>query len=184
MSEGTRWRSTWCSSESESSWCWDGTQLQGSRDVGLDAFFQAAQGIRENVGRLRVPETSEFTKPPGSYEFCGFSFRKNQERASKFGSILGRDRGLVNNCPAAVGRAPNWTGGTLNSSDVGRISQLKISPHYFLKYVISNSTGNVFGINIDLLSGFRVFAERKCLVVVQSYTLHTYFLEHVLSCVF
>ena len=28
-----------------------------------------------------------FTKPPGSYEFCGFSFRKNQERASKFGSI-------------------------------------------------------------------------------------------------
>ena len=39
-----------------------------------------------------VPEKSEFTKPPGSYEFCGFSFRKNQERASKFGSILGHDR--------------------------------------------------------------------------------------------
>ena len=41
-----------------------------------------------------VPETSEFTKPPGSYEFCGFSFRKNEERASKFGSILGRDTPL------------------------------------------------------------------------------------------
>ena len=40
-----------------------------------------------------VPETSEFTKPP----------RKNQERASKFGLILGHDRGLVNNCSA------DWT---------------------------------------------------------------------------
>ena len=38
------------------------------------------------------------------------------ERASKFGSILGRDRGLVNNCSAAAGRAPNWTGRTLNHS--------------------------------------------------------------------
>ena len=34
----------------------------------------------------------------------------------KFGSILGCDRGLVNNCSAAVGRAPNWTGRALNSS--------------------------------------------------------------------
>ena len=42
-----------------------------------------------------VPETSEFTKPPASYEFYGFSFRKSQERASKFGSILGRDQGLL-----------------------------------------------------------------------------------------
>ena len=58
---------------------------------------------------------SEFTKPPGSCEFCGFSFRKNQERASKFGSILGRGQGLVNNCSAAAGRAPNWTGHTLNN---------------------------------------------------------------------
>ena len=49
------------------------------------------------------PGMSEFTKPPGSYEFCGFSVRKNQERASKFGSILGHDRGLVNNCSAAAG---------------------------------------------------------------------------------
>ena len=63
-----------------------------------------------------VPETSEFTKPPGSYEFCGFSFRKNQERASKFGSILGRDRGLANNCSAAARRAPDWTGHAINSS--------------------------------------------------------------------
>ena len=45
--------------------------------------------------------------------FVVFSYRKNQERASKFGSILGRDRGLVNNCSAAAGRAPNWTGHTL-----------------------------------------------------------------------
>ena len=34
-------------------------------------------------------------------------------------SILGRDRGLVNNCSAAVGRAPNWTGRALNSSYFG-----------------------------------------------------------------
>ena len=59
---------------------------------------------------------SEFTEPPGSYEFRGFSFGRNQERASKFGSILGRDRGLVSNCPAAAGRAPNWTGRALNNS--------------------------------------------------------------------
>ena len=61
-----------------------------------------------------VPETSEFTKPPGSYEFCGFSFGKNQEGASKFGSILGRDRGLVNNFSAAA--EWDWTGRALNSS--------------------------------------------------------------------
>ena len=48
--------------------------------------------------------------------FVAFSFRKNQERASKFGSILGRDRGLINNCSAAAGRAPNWTGRASNSS--------------------------------------------------------------------
>ena len=54
--------------------------------------------------------------PPGSYEFCGSSYRKNQERASKFGSVFGRDRGLVNNCSAAAGRASNWTGHALNSS--------------------------------------------------------------------
>ena len=52
----------------------------------------------------------------GSYEFCGFSYRKNQERASKFGSILGHDWGLVNNRSAAARRAPNWTGHALNSS--------------------------------------------------------------------
>ena len=64
--------------------------------------------------RPRKRRTGEFTKPPGSHEFCGFSFRKTmQERASKFGSILGRDRGLGS---AAAGRAPNWTGGALNSS--------------------------------------------------------------------
>ena len=71
-------------------------------------------------------ETSEFTKPPGSCEFCGFPFRKNQERASKFGSILGRDRGLVNNCSAAAGRAPNWTGRALNSSYC-KVTTVKIS---------------------------------------------------------
>ena len=48
--------------------------------------------------------------------FVAFSFRKNQEGASKFGSILGRHRGLVNSCSAAAGRAPNWTGRTVNSS--------------------------------------------------------------------
>ena len=48
--------------------------------------------------------------------FVSFSFRKNQERAAKFGSILDRDRGLVSNCPAAAGRAPNWTGRALNNS--------------------------------------------------------------------
>ena len=53
------------------------------------------------------------TKPPGSHEFSGFGFGKNQERASKFDSVLGRDRGLVNNCSAPAGRAPNWTGSAL-----------------------------------------------------------------------
>ena len=55
-------------------------------------------------------------KHPG-LETPRFSFsQKNQERVSKFGLILGRDRGLVNNCSAAAGRAPNWTGRPLNSS--------------------------------------------------------------------
>ena len=36
------------------------------------------------------------------------------------------------------------------------ISTQKLLSNYFLKYVISISTRNVFGINIDLLSGFRV----------------------------
>ena len=53
------------------------------------------------------------TNPPGSFEFCGFSFRNQQQIISYF---LGRDRGLVNNCSAAAGRAPNWTGRTLNTS--------------------------------------------------------------------
>ena len=58
----------------------------------------------------------------GVYQTPGFVrvlrlFLQNQERAaSKFGSTLGRDRGLVNNCSAAAGRAPNWTGRTLDSS--------------------------------------------------------------------
>ena len=63
-----------------------------------------------------VPETSEFTKPRVCTNFVAFSFRKSQERASKFSSILGRDPGLVNNCSAAAGRALNWTGRTLNNS--------------------------------------------------------------------
>ena len=71
------------------------------------------KGVYLNFG---VPEMSEFTKPPGSYEFCGFSFREDQEKAVNFGSILGRDQGLVNNCSAAAGRAPNWTGHALISS--------------------------------------------------------------------
>ena len=53
--------------------------------------------------------------PRVSTKLCGFAFRKNQERASKFGSTLGRDRDSVNNCSAAAGRALNWTGRTLNS---------------------------------------------------------------------
>ena len=56
----------------------------------------------------------EFTKPWVRTNFVAFP----QERALKFGSILGRDRGLINNCPAAAGRAPNWTGRTLKSSDL------------------------------------------------------------------
>ena len=34
---------------------------------------------------LLFPETSEFTKPPGSYEFCGFSFRTRKEPRSSAG---------------------------------------------------------------------------------------------------
>ena len=43
-----------------------------------------------------------FVRTGAGVGFCGFPLRKNQERASKFGSILGRDRGLVNNCSAAL----------------------------------------------------------------------------------
>ena len=70
---------------------------------------------------FRFPETSEFTKPPGSCEFCGFSSRKNQERASKFGSILGRGRGLVNNRSAPAGRAPNRTGRAWETIHIPRV---------------------------------------------------------------
>ena len=37
-------------------------------------------------------------------------YNDTKERTSKFGSILGRDWGLVNNCSPVAGRAPNWTG--------------------------------------------------------------------------
>ena len=57
----------------------------------------------------RVPETSEFTKPPGSFEFVAFLLERATGKSLEFGSILGRDRGLVNNCSAAAGKAPNWT---------------------------------------------------------------------------
>ena len=50
----------------------------------------------------------------GSYEFCGFSFRKNQERASKFGSVFGPRPGFSSS--AAAERAPNWNGRALNNS--------------------------------------------------------------------
>ena len=76
---------------------------------GLKVFFNKAHVQTKGVYKIfGVPERSQFTtKPPGSYKFCGFSFRKNQERASKFGSILGLDQGLMNNCSAAAVRAPN-----------------------------------------------------------------------------
>ena len=48
--------------------------------------------------------------------FVAFPLENDQERASKFGSILGPDRDLVNNCSAAARRAPNWTGRALKSS--------------------------------------------------------------------
>ena len=71
------------------------------------------KGVYSTFG---VPGTSEFTKPPGSYTNSVRLFlqKENQERASKFGSILGRDRGLVDNCSAMGARAPSWTGRTLN----------------------------------------------------------------------
>ena len=53
-----------------------------------------------------VPDTSEFTKPSGSYELYGFSFRKKP----------GKSLEVRFNCSAAAGRAPNWTGRPLNSS--------------------------------------------------------------------
>ena len=60
---------------------------------------------------------SVFPNPRVRTNFVGlFLLKEQQEGASKFGSILGRDPGLVNSCCAAVGRAPNWTGRALNSS--------------------------------------------------------------------
>ena len=58
------------------------------------------KGVYEIFG---VPE------PPGSNEFCGFSFRTRKEPRSsvRFWAATG---GLVNSCSAAAGRAPNWTG--------------------------------------------------------------------------
>ena len=47
--------------------------------------------------------------------FVAFPLERTKERASKFGSILGGDRSLVN-CSAAARRAPSWTGRTLNNS--------------------------------------------------------------------
>ena len=92
---------------------------------------------------------SEFTKAPGSYEFCGFSFRKNQKRASKFGSILGRDRGLVSNCSAAAGRAPSWTGRALNSSYFG---QNDLIPNWILAFATPKWTILVhFGLKRSIL---------------------------------
>ena len=60
-----------------------------------------------------------------------FSFRKSQEGAAKFGSILGRDRGLVSNCLAAAGRAPNWTGRALNSQFLSDRIYLVYQGHVF-----------------------------------------------------
>ena len=90
-----------------------------------------------------VPETSIFTEPPGSYEFCGSSFGnlKNQERASKFGWILGRDRGLVNNCSATAGRAPNWTGRALNIDMLDCILEGTREPHQ--PFFCRSHAGNV-----------------------------------------
>ena len=98
--------------------CLSSTSFSGALAWGLHwkGFNHIHVQTKGGYQIFSVPETCEFTKPPGSYEFCGFPFRKNQERASKIGSILGGDQGLVNTCSAAVGRAINWTGRTLNSS--------------------------------------------------------------------
>ena len=68
--------------------------------------------------------TTSMSKQRGFTSFSVFLKRvsllypqvRTKERASKFGLILPRDRGLVNNCSAAAGRVPNWTGRALNSS--------------------------------------------------------------------
>ena len=72
-------------------------QILGICNLSLRRQYSSLKGVIDNV-------------LAGLYEFCGSSFRQNQEGASKFGSILGRSRGLLSNCPAAAGRAPNWTG--------------------------------------------------------------------------
>ena len=99
-------------------------------------FWVVSHGIYLNTKEKKIREVFEprpcakrgFTKfsvflkrvsllnTPVRTNFVAFP-RKNQERASKFGSILGRDRVLVNNCSAAAGRAPNWTRRALNSSN-------------------------------------------------------------------
>ena len=54
-------------------------------------------------------------EPPEFVQILWLLLQMEPGIASKFGSILGRDRGLVNNCSAAAGRAPHWNGRT-NSS--------------------------------------------------------------------
>ena len=52
--------------------------------VGSVSFLQSAlaMSMSKKGGLLNfsAPETSEFTKPLGSYEFCGVSFRKNNRK--------------------------------------------------------------------------------------------------------
>ena len=54
------------------------------------------------------------------------------------------------------------------SEILGRISQLKNCPRMILKYVISISTRMFSGINIDLLSGFRLKRESTKYEIVLS----------------
>ena len=58
---------------------------------------------------LQALEVYEYQSPKMAQGISGLPYSSSW--TSKFGSILGRDRGLVNNCSAAAGRAPNWIGG-------------------------------------------------------------------------
>ena len=106
---------------------------------GLGFLRQSESVLTTSMSRQRgFAKSSVFLKrvsllnPGVRTKFVAFPFRKNQERASKFGSTLGRDRGLVNNCSAAAGRAPKWTGRTLNPTKGTKIVTLAARQQTFV----------------------------------------------------
>ena len=72
-------RTSWCGRPQFSAWSMTRRVLKKLCSEKVCVDFGAPK-LRGFTKFFCVPETSEFTKPPGSYEFCGFSFRKNNRK--------------------------------------------------------------------------------------------------------